>query len=150
MIQKKPAPDYLFGLSTNLNYKNWDFSLSLRGNVGNYVYNNIASSNAYYSKINEAVPGNLHRSLSESNFTNTQYWSNYYLEDGSFLRVDNIQIGYQFKNVFSKMGLRIYGVAQNPMLFTNYKGIDPEMSGGIDNNIYPRARTFTIGARANF
>jgi TonB-dependent starch-binding outer membrane protein SusC len=150
VIQKKPAPDYLFGFSTNLNYKNWDFSLSLRGNIGNYVYNNIASSNAYYSKINEAVPGNLHRSLSESNFTNTQYWSNYYLEDGSFLRVDNIQVGYQFKNVFSKMGLRLYAVAQNPMLFTKYKGIDPEISGGIDNNIYPRARTFTIGARANF
>ncbi len=150
VASKTPAPNYLFGLSSNLRYKNWDLSLSLRGNLGNYVYNNIASSNAFFNKVNEQSLSNLHRDLNTTGFTASQLWSDYYLQDASFLRVDNIQVSYTLKNVFKKTDLRIYGVAQNPMLFTNYTGIDPEVSGGIDNNIYPRARTFTMGVSAKF
>jgi TonB-dependent starch-binding outer membrane protein SusC len=150
VVDYKPAPDYLFGLSTSLTYQNWDFNLSLRGNLGNYVYNNVASSTAFYDRINELVPANLTTGINQSGFTRPQYFSNYYLENGSFLRIDNIQIGYNLKDLVKKVNLRVYAVAQNPMLFTKYSGIDPEMSGGIDNNIYPRSRTFTLGVRANF
>lgn len=148
---KNANPALLFGLTSNLAYKNFDLSFTLRGSVGNHVYNNVASANAFLSKIQGFTisPENMPVSVLETNFTDPQFFSDYYIEDASFVRMDNITLGYSFKQI-TKMDLRIYATAQNPFVLTKYSGIDPEVLGGIDNNAYPRARTFVFGVNVGF
>lgn len=151
-FHKKPAADVTMGLSSKMIYKNWDFGFSLRASLGNYVYNDVAagranvSSNGVYNSSGFLT--NKPVSAFDTNFAgaSNSFMSDYYIQDASFLRVDNITLGYTFRNLFKKgiMG-RVYGSVSNPFVFTKYKGLDPEVNGGIDNNLYPRPMVSLIG-----
>jgi iron complex outermembrane receptor protein len=117
-------------------------------NIGNYVYNNQYSSNGTYSGLYNSVGylNNSTVSLLDTKFNNPRYFTDYYMENGSFLRLDNISLGYNFQNMLSgKLGLRAFVTVQNVFVITKYQGLDPEVSGGVDNNIYPRPRIFMLG-----
>ncbi len=151
---KKPAADVLMGISSNFNYKNWDFSFAGRFSFGNYVYNNVASTrgtylDAYNSGLN--YTSNVLASSKDTRFIGAQYFSDYYIENGSFFRMDNISLGYRFTNLMqSKLNLHIGAVVQNAFVITKYTGLDPEIFGGIDNNLYPRPRIFMLGVSVEF
>jgi TonB-dependent starch-binding outer membrane protein SusC len=149
---KQPAPDYILGLTSNFAFKGFDLNFTLRANLGNYVYNNNSSDRGYfdYLTVSGVSINNLHQSTLETKFTRPQYFSDYYVEDASFLRMDNITLGYTFlpKSVFSN--IRLYATAQNLFVLTEYSGVDPEVGGGIDNFPYPRARGFIFGLSFGF
>ncbi len=152
-IFNNPNPDYLFGLSSYMTfYENWDFSFTMRASLGNYVYNNVASANGVYAGVWELNSlRNAHASLLETDFREQQFWSDYYVQDASFLRMDNVALGYSFSNLNEgNTSLRIYTTVQNAFVITPYEGLDPEINGGIDNNFYPRPRTFLLGLNLNF
>lgn len=154
-IFEKPAPDWIFGLTSSLNFKGIDLGFTLRANVGNFVYNNNASNRGYYNRIIEGGAtnflNNVHESALVTNFNTPQYFSDYYIQDASFLRMDNVTLGYTIPNMPNGMDLRLYATGQNLFTLTEYVGTDPEViSGGIDdpgidNNPYPRAKTFIFG-----
>lgn len=152
----KDAPDaeLLLGLQTTFNFKNFDLAFNLRANIGNHVYNNVESSRAQYALIqDQQVLGNIPTSVLKTNFVNTSdvIISDLYVENGSFLRMDNITLGYTFNNMGKMMkSLRIWGGVQNVFLITEYSGLDPEVFGGIDNLIYPRPRNILVGANFKF
>jgi hypothetical protein len=111
------------------------------------------SSGSSYAGIYNSVGylNNLNRSILDTKFANPQYWSDYYMENGSFLRLDNLALGYNFENIGGSTGrLRVYSSVQNLFVITRYKGLDPEVGGGIDNNIFPRPRTIMLGASLEF
>lgn len=139
-------PVALLGLTSNLSFKNFNLNFTLRGSLGNYAYNNVASSNAFLSKITGFTisPENMPVSVLQTNFTDPQFFSDYYVEDASFLRMDNITLGYSFPQL-NKVSVRLYATAQNLFVLTNYSGIDPEVLEGRDNNAYPRSRNFVFG-----
>ena len=152
----KPSADITLGLNTTLKYKNWTLAASAHGSVGNWVYNNVASDGELLTDLwtNSFISNRL-ESATKTNFANkAQYLSDYYVRDGSFLKIDNITLGYNFPELFKAkdkaLGLNLYFTVQNVCTFTKYDGLDPEVYGGIDNNIYPRPRTFTLGAKLNF
>ncbi len=148
-----PAPDYLIGLSSRFTYKNFDFSFSGRISIGNYVYNNNASSMALYQNVynQSGYTANILKDVEKTNFMTAQYWSDFYLENASFFRMDNISAGYSFNKLFTdKITGRLGFTVQNAFVITNYSGIDPEVNGGIDNNIFPRPRTFMLSLNLNF
>ena len=152
----KPSADVTLGLNTTLKYKNWTLAASAHGSIGNWVYNNVASDGELLTDFwtNSFISNRL-ESATKTNFANkAQYLSDYYIRDGSFLKIDNITLGYNFPELFKikdkTLGLNLYFTAQNVCTFTKYDGLDPEVYGGIDNNIYPRPRTFTLGAKLNF
>lgn len=150
---KQPAPDYLIGLSSSVAYKDFDFSFSGRFNIGNYVYNNNASNLALYQNLynQSGYTANILKAVEETEFRTAQYWSDIYLENASFFRMDNISLGYNFQKFLSeKLSGRVAFTVQNAFVVTNYSGLDPEVSGGIDNNIYPRPRTYMLGLNLNF
>ena len=153
---KKSAPDVFMGMTSQLSYKNWDFSFALRASLGNYVYNNVQSNReAYEGAQMYDQTGFLKNRLTsawDTNFKNAEYRSSYYIQNASFLRMDNISLGYTFNKLFTgKQSARIYTTVQNPFVITQYSGLDPEISGeGIDNNIYPRPRVFMVGINLNF
>ena len=144
-----PAPKWILGHSSYLTYDKWDMSFTLRAYLGNYVYNNVASNLGTYSEVTRGSPYNLQSSVLTTGFTQPQYQSDYYVEKASFLRMDNITLGYTFK--YNGQPLRLYGAVQNVFTMTGYSGVDPTAGlNGIDNNIYPRARTWTGGMSVRF
>ena len=147
-----PAPKWILGHTSNLTLGNFDASFSLRAYLGNYTYNNVASNLGNYAVLsNGAAPTNLHASVLKYGFETAQYWSDVYIEDASFLRMDNITVGYTFNNFPSVRGVRVFGTIQNAFTITGYSGVDPTAGiNGIDNNLYPRARTFLGGASVQF
>lgn len=148
-----PAADYLIGMNARVNYKQFDFVVNGRVSLGNYVYNNNASSMAIYDGLysQSGFISNISRDIEKSDFKTAQYWSDLYLEDASFFRIDNVSVGYSFNELFdTKVSGRIGLTAQNAFVYTKYSGLDPEVDGGIDNNIYPRPRTFMVGLNLNF
>ena len=154
---KKPAADLTFGLNTTLSYRNWTLAASGHGSAGNYVYNNVASNNEKILDLAlNAFSANLVNSAAWSNFKDGQILSDYYVRNASFFKIDNITLGYTFPQVFKSakldraMGLNIFATVQNVATFTKYDGLDPEVFGGIDNNIYPRPRTYILGVKLNF
>jgi len=149
-VEHSPDPSAIIGHSSYLTYGRFDFSFSLRAYLGNYVYNNVASAAGDYRELYAGTsPYNLHRSVLETGFTQAQYLSDYYLEKASFLRMDNITLGYAL-NIRGQPA-RLYGTVQNVFTITGYSGVDPTAGlNGIDNNIYPRARTFTGGMSIRF
>lgn len=149
---KDPAPDVMVGFTTKAAYKNWDFSMAGRMNFGNYVYNNIASGASTTGTFTDVgYTANQPTSLNNTMFTQPQYFSNYFVENASFFRLDNIMLGYNFNNVKAgDMNVRVYTTVNNLFVITDYSGLDPEISGGIDNNVYPRPRTFLLGVNVNF
>lgn len=150
---KKAAPDVFMGFSSKVNWKNWDFGFNGRVNLGNYVYNNVWSSGGRLSNLywSTGYMNNIPSNALDTRFQTAQFFSDYYVKDGSFLRMDNINLGYTFRNFNNeKMNIRLYASAQNVFVITKYEGLDPEVSNGIDNNLYPRPRIFMIGVSVGF
>jgi iron complex outermembrane receptor protein len=147
-----PAPDYIFGLSTSLCYKNWNMSTSLRANVGNYAYNGMAMNTGAFGTMsyNAYQLNNLNKSYLETGFQSRQFLSDYYVENASFLKMDNITLGYNFGKIFDKVGLNVTGMVQNVFTITNYSGVDPEVPNGMDNSFYPRPRIFSLSLGLEF
>lgn len=150
---KSPTPDFTFGLSSRFEYKSWDASFSARASIGNYMYNNVASNNGALNDMwnSSGFLTNASTSLANTLFSNPQYLSNFYLEDASFLKLDNVSVGYTFIDFLDAVSsFRISATVQNVWTLTNYSGQDPEIFGGIDNNFYPRPTTFVLGLNLNF
>ena len=147
--------DYTFGFNTNFSYKNWNMALSGHASIGNWVYNNVASDTEMLADLwTNSFVSNRVASAPQSMFTQAQYLSDYYLRDGSFLKLDNFTIGYTFPKLFKtdsdhSGSLNIFATVQNIYTFTRYTGIDPEVYGGIDGTVYPRPRTFVLGVKFN-
>jgi iron complex outermembrane receptor protein len=138
----------MLGQSSYLSYGHLDASFTVRAYLGSYVYNNVASAGgAYQNLTGSGMPSNLHSSVLTTGFIVPQYYSDYFVENASFLRMDNITIGYSFS--YRGQPLRLFGTIQNAFTITGYGGVDPTAGlNGIDNNIYPRARTITAGLSA--
>ncbi len=149
VVGPSPAPKVLIGLTSNMTYKNFDLSFTLRSNLGNYTYNNTASSAGYFALLTDQVTNNIHVSAFDTNFKNRQLHSDYYVENASFLKMDNITLGYSFKNI-SFGNLRAYITAQNVFTLTGYSGLEPEQFNGIDNNPYPRSLSLLGGLSFQF
>ena len=149
---KSPNAPVFFGFSSNFNYNKWTLSFVLRSNLGNYVYNNVNSERVGRNiVVNEGILRNVVPDYLNTEFFNNQYYSDYYIQNGSFLRMDNLNLGYNLGNLFNdKANVQLSAIVQNVFVITNYSGLDPEISGGIDNNLYPRPRTFSFGINANF
>ena len=144
-IYHNPVADLLFGLSARFMYKNFDVSASARASIGNYVYNQVASGASYDQMQQIGYWKNFTRALAETDFVKRQFTSDYFVENASFLKLDNVSAGYRFDNLFGAVGARVSFTVQNALIITKYSGLDPEVSGGIDNNFYPRPRTFMLG-----
>jgi TonB-dependent starch-binding outer membrane protein SusC len=153
---KSVDPKMYFGASSNVSYKNWNAGFVMRASVGNYLYNNRFSSTGTFRNILNPLGylANGSSNVLESGLSgNGQYYylSDYYVENASFLRMDNFNVGYNFGKVINnKAGLRVSANVQNVFVITKYKGLDPEQNGGIDNNFYPRPRTFSLSANLDF
>lgn len=155
---KSPLADVYMGLSSQFTYKNWDLGFNLRASIGNYAFNASVADNASLNNFgNQGSLSNLYKTaVDATGFTATstieQKCSDLFLENASYVKMDNITLGYSFKKFFTdKISGRISASVQNVFTITNYSGMDPEMSGtGIDNNIWPRPRTFTLGLNLNF
>ncbi|RYY98883.1 MAG: SusC/RagA family TonB-linked outer membrane protein [Chitinophagaceae bacterium] len=155
---KKPDADFLMGFSTTLNYKKFSASVTAHGQVGNYLYNRNAAGQGILGTIQNPLGyiGNAHASYLETGFRNNsnfQFYSDYFIQNASFLRIDNINIGYNVGRVFSnRAGMRLNASVQNVAVITKYTGLDPEVSndGGIEGSIYPRPRIFTLGVNLEF
>lgn len=153
-IFQNPAPDILYGLTSNFQFKGFDLAMTIRGAVGNYVYNNNASNRGYYQRVQGVNIGNdqfflnnVHESVLETQFVAPQYFSDYYVEDASFMRLDNVTLGYTLLPKRGISSLRFYVTGQNLLVFTKYSGLDPEVGvGGIDNAPFPRPMGFIFGA----
>lgn len=147
-----PAPDFIFGLSTSLRYKNWNLGMSFRANVGNYVYNGMAMSTGAWSTVsyNSYQLNNLNHSYLETGFQNRQYLSDYYVENASFLKMDNLTLGYNFGRINKWVSLNASAMIQNVFCITKYSGVDPEVPNGMDNSFYPRPRTFSLSLGFEF
>ncbi|KRD11019.1 SusC/RagA family TonB-linked outer membrane protein [Flavobacterium sp. Root901] len=155
---KKPTADYTFGLFSTLNYKKFDFTMNWRASLGNYIFDNV-NSNMGYSDA--ALRRQTDLSNVSSDYLNTgfryedngtqRYLSNYYVKDASFIKLDNVTVGYTLdKALLKAASLRFSAGVQNVFVLTKYDGLDPEKFNGIDGNVYPRARTFLFGVNASF
>ncbi len=154
-LYKKPASDIFVGLSTQVIYKKFSLGLAGHGAFGSYMYNNYNSNNGVLRQIKNPINfiGNASANYLETNFSNNQYLSDYYIENSSFFRLDNINLGYNWGSVLrGKASLRVAASVQNVFIITKYKGLDPETANetGVDNNIYPRPRTFSLGFNLDF
>ncbi|MFP9100085.1 SusC/RagA family TonB-linked outer membrane protein [Flavobacterium sp. RHBU_24] len=154
-IYKNPDADAIFGFASSINWGNLDFSFNLRASVGNRIYNAVNAGNAQLALLKaDAVLANVPKSVTATNFVNTSdvVLSDYFVENGSFLRMDNITLGYTFpKWLDGKASLRLYGGVQNAFLITKYSGLDPEITNdGRDQTIYPRQRQYLFGVNVNF
>jgi len=153
-LKENPNADVILGFQSNINFKNFDLSFNLRANLGNYAYNNVNSSKAQYERLlDNSVLANLPKSVLNTSFQRTSdvIISDIYVEDASFLKMDNISLGYTFGNVSKTLkSIRLWAGVQNVFTITNYSGLDPEVFGGIDNSIYPRPRTILTGANFKF
>lgn len=154
---KKPTADVLMGLTSRLSYKSWDFSFSLRASLNNYVYNSVEAGGSdcnptsiySFGALNNrplmGVANNI-QSLSDNTLLSDQF-----VQNASFMKCDNITLGYTFKKLFgAPLSGRVYAAVQNVFTITKYKGLDPEVENGLDNNIYPRPLTTLIGLSLNF
>ncbi|NDV63697.1 TonB-dependent receptor [Bacteroides sp. 224] len=152
---KNPMAKTFMGFSSQLIYKNWDLGFNLRASLGNYVYNALEADNCTTDSFgNQGIISNYYKGIYRTGFTKSsrteQRASDLFLENASFLKMDNITLGYSFDKLFSqKISGRISASVQNVFTITNYSGLDPECSA-IDQNTYPRPRIFTLGLNLNF
>lgn len=156
MTGKSSMPDVFMGLSSEFTYKNWDFGFNLRASIGNYVYNGFAASNSTTGNMNSTLGfmWNLAQSSTETGFSEInstpQLVSDYFLENASYLKMDNITLGYSFDKLFTeRLSGRISLSMQNVFTITKYSGIDPEC-GALDGGMWPRAKVYTLGLSLNF
>lgn len=149
IINKSPDPKVTMTFGSQFRYKKWDLGFNIRASIGNYVYNNVLSNKAVYNDIFTYGLNNIVEN--DYYFEQPRYMSDYYLRNASFVRCDNITLGYTWDNLLNdKLRLRLFGAVQNPFVITKYKGVDPEVFGGIDNSVYPRATTYSLGLVATF
>ncbi len=150
---RNPAPRYTIGITSNLSVYNFDFSFGARANLGNYVYNNIQTDMGYLNRLYH--PSKYLSNVNQSAVTLGVFdqakltFSDHFVTNASFFRIDHVTVGYTFRKVIGN-ALRVFGTVQNPLVVTQYKGLDPEIDNGIDNNVYPRARTFLFGLSVSF
>jgi iron complex outermembrane receptor protein len=156
---KALRPNWTYGFGLNFTYKNWDLNSTFRGQIGGVVYNTRRLTSGY---IDNAIPNNsntlsnvldFNNGAANSNIINVNGntpFSDYYLEDASFLRCENIVLGYNFNKIFKETSLRVYTSASNLFIITDYSGQDPENFNGIDDNFYPRPTTYTLGLNFDF
>jgi TonB-linked SusC/RagA family outer membrane protein len=151
----KPSPDVTVGLNMQFIWKRWTAALSGHGSFGNWNYYNVGSNNTALADLwtNSFVSNRL-SSCTDANFETAEYLTDYFLQNASFFKFDNFTIGYTFPKIFSvaqrDVALNIYGTVQNIYTITGYDGLDPEVFQGIDYNLYPRPRTYTLGIKLNF
>lgn len=160
-MYKKPAGDVLMGLTSKMLWKDWDFSFTLRASFNNYVYNDVLADRADVSRNGMWSTSRFYTNrpkdaiaLGFSGLGN-YHLSDYFVQNATFMRCDNITLGYTFTNLlksqtYKGIGGRVYAIVQNPFVITKYDGLDPEVSSGIDNNIYPRPMTFLLGVSLQF
>ena len=152
---KKPAPDFTFGLNTNLTWKRWTLAASAHANIGNYVYNHNAAQYCLMKDLwlNNYV-ANRQASVMQYPFYAEGYFSDYFVENASFLKIDKVTVGYTLpiKRLIQdrSASINIFSTVQNVATITRYSGIDPEVFSGIDNNMYPRPRMYMLGLKFNF
>jgi TonB-dependent starch-binding outer membrane protein SusC len=154
-LYKKPAADVLLGLNTNVTYKQFTIGLAAHGAFGNYLYNNYFSNAGVIRTIKNPINfiGNASTNYLETEFENNQYLSDYYIDNASFFRLDNINFGYNVGSILkNKATMRVNASIQNVFVITKYQGLDPENAGdsGVDGNIYPRPRVFSLGLNFDF
>ena len=153
---KSSIAPWLFGFSSRVQYKNWDFGFGLRASIGNYVFNQLKMGHRSLEYIGTGTGymSNTMPYAREVNFKNGDKiydaLTDYFIENASFLKCDNITLGYSFDKLFKAVSGRVYFSATNVFTITKYKGMDPEVSGGIDNNIYPRPLTLLLGLNLSF
>jgi iron complex outermembrane receptor protein len=153
---KSPDPEWFLGAYSNVAWKKWDGTFTVRANLGNYMYNNRFSNTGVQRNLIDPLGylANGSRNVLETNFTGSgdkYFLSDYYIENASFFRMDNISIGYNAGGVLHRnTNLRVGATVQNVFIITNYKGVDPEVSDGRDNNFYPRPRNFVLSVNLNF
>lgn len=147
-----PEARIFLGFNSDFTYKNWSLAFSTRANFGNYMYNNFnATAGSYQSFSFSNYLGNVPRNTLETEFSKYQIYSDYYIQNASFFRMDYASLGYDFGKVFNdKMGIRLTAAVQNVFVITNYTGIDPEIAGGIDSNFYPNPRVFSLALNLRF
>lgn len=156
VINRSKDPKVTMAFNNSFNYKNWDFGFTLRANLGNYVFNGMRARAINLYGLHGQ--GNIMNNVLQSDFyfndgtaVSNLVRSDYFIENASFLRCDNITAGYTFDGLLKDtLRLRLFGAVQNPFVITKYKGLDPEVFSGIDNNAYPRPTTFSLGLVANF
>jgi iron complex outermembrane receptor protein len=152
VTRKSPQAPYFFGFSTHLRYKNWDMGINAHGSIGNYVFNYTAAKSSFddlYSS--QGTSSNILRSSLASGFTQQRLYSDYFLENASFMRLDNITLGYTFKSLWKGIrSLRLSAAVQNVFTISGYSGLNPEIYSGIDKTIYPKPRVFMMSLNLNF
>lgn len=159
-VYKKPTADVTMGMTHKFIYKNWDFSFTLRASLNNYLYYDFVSNRANTTYVglfnNNAYNNTAWEAIALGFSGKTNYWcSDYFVRNASFLRCDNINLGYSFSNLFKGLNGegfdgRVYLTVQNPFVITKYKGLDPEIQSGVDNGVYPRPVSFLLGLNLNF
>ena len=147
-----PAPRFTISWNNSFNWKNWDLGFTMRANIGNYVYNTPRADRTITSTMWQYGWNNL---LADAFMFDSvgahHYLSSYFVQNASFLRCDNISLGYTFDNIWNgRMSIRVFGVVENPFVITKYKGCDPEVFNGVDNSVYPNPTTYTLGVVCNF
>jgi TonB-linked SusC/RagA family outer membrane protein len=149
---KNPDPTVFLGFSSQFTFDRLSMSFVLRSNIGNYVYNNVDAERAVYRNLTlNNVLRNATPDLLATRFGNNQYFSDYYIENASFLRMDNVTFGYNVGSILdNQANLQLSAMVQNVFVVTKYTGLDPEIPGGIDNNFYPRPRIVSFGLNLNF
>jgi TonB-linked SusC/RagA family outer membrane protein len=149
---KNPEPKLFMGFSANAGYKNFGAGFSMRAHIGNYMYNNVKAGSAIWENVStgQNYLSNAQSDILVSGFNKRQTWSDYYLQDASFLRMDNAYVNYDFGKVFRNTSLKLSFNIQNVFVVTKYDGLDPEISGGIDGSIYPRPRMYALGVNLDF
>ncbi len=155
---KRPTPDHLIGFTTDFTWKDWSFNMAWRSNIGNYVYNNVNSNHGFRDQLlNPAFPEVISNGVQDvvaSGFVNggaERYLSDYYIQEASFVKWDNATIGYNFGDALGETtNLSLSATVTNILTITDYEGIDPEVGGGIDYNIYPRPTIYQLGVNLNF
>jgi len=153
-VHENPNAPLFFGISNTFNYKDWSLFFSGRANFGNYVYNNAQSELATYDRLYRdegPYAGNVLSSVNDINFSIPQYFSDYFIQEASFFRMDDITVSYTFENLLkNSLNIRLSATCNNAFVITNYEGLDPEVFGGIDNNLYPRSRVWSFGVNLQF
>jgi len=149
---KSPFPVFIYGFSTQLSWKKWTLSTVLRANTGNYMYNGITAGAIRSNILNPlGYLANTMNDVLHTGFVYSQPQSDYYVQNASFLKMDNLGLSYNVGSVWhDKLRLRVNANCQNVFTITRYKGIDPEIYGGIDNALYPRPRIWVLGANLSF
>ncbi|MDR0507334.1 MAG: TonB-dependent receptor [Dysgonamonadaceae bacterium] len=147
-----PAPDMILGLSTQLRYKKWNLGMAFRANIGNYVYNGMSMNTGAWGTVsyNDFQLNNMNASYLETGFQSRQYLSDYYVENASFLKMDNLTLGYNFGKICKTVGLNVSVMAQNVFTWSRYSGVDPEVPNGFDMSFYPRPRIFSLNLGLEF